>query len=1239
MKTLKVNSFLLPVGAILVLLVDFPPPAWAGNIATDSAARLIQGTNASVRYQVYQSTPTAAPQKVDAFMAPVLGAIKNGIAAGLDPLMLGTLHDQALNYAVTTASKLTPEQARDASFAFIGDILPLAFGNPGPTALKIIASKLGLDFIKTSLTAYMNPAASGQGLSRGTIVFALQPPNVQVNINNYYMTVMADAYNTATSNAYFAQSFDQIFKSDFGASIKDNATTILNNNLNLPDYFRTHANADGSLSVDIAGLRTVYGDQSQALGQASTQTINLAQFVDQAQRQSLLSNASLNTILQSVPAEVKQQVQAQYLANQKTIATANAGIGLAANLAGFFDQKTAQEISVYGNAAIQFTTAVNEFTNNAALTLTGGVAAVSGVAGAALAVYNLLQSNGPSQDAGLAMLGQEINQLRTQMNARFDIVDKELNTILQTINTNFSIIIPNLALIIQQLTDLQADLNRFERNFFDLEISGFVSNLDAAVTGCIAFRQLTGHNLLFSQYSGSTGCENTFYLWGTQNSITLATIPGNRAYDDNNLYKELTQPVANPDLDFFVDSANINYLSQYPLQRFGVPALSNTSLANPSVWAIAAQSHLQLARENPAYDATLSSSRLSDIQTVGKQIQQALKNVTAGSSAVFNDMLFNYSIHLANLSLSLSSVTDDAQINLLQQTQASLASTVRMTRCSDHSFNLAPVAHMFNAIGGPFIFAQNLRNLGRGNYAPLSMCFDIYDVNAGSANARVNFDISVFYGSMKVYTQRMVLATQSANIVAPVYISNWGTGSLLDLKPFFETGGATPPFWPPAIKSITDVFCGLAACPADVQALASSLYDSSQSDAAIQKPLYCSIIGTFDPSDLSPQAVNIRQIATKLAGDKAALAKYLLIGAPHSLNANDYLRALLYGKSALPGRADNGQDDIVANIYGPAVMAFTGAPTITQACGAAVTTAQPNPTLVDVYSVVSPQITNMQSALTDMLTRIGQNQISEYDDTLNSTLQSLQTFLDAKAANTVATSAGSNVTVSSPQNIQVTFPTVLQAGNTVTTATEPGAASGVPGGFVVNGSALTTVLAYDVETTATYVGPVTTCFTVNSVNDATAFAGLVVLHSDASGFVDHTISRDFPSRTICAKTDSLSPFAIALKAPVQAGATPQIVISKVLTRDSATNDVVVQLNIANSAGGMAQNVQLTIARVNTTSGTPLPQALGGVAVTGSTNATVRFPGSVGGPGVAAVLTIGGTYSGGSFNTATRITLP
>src|SRR5947209_11513843 len=54
----------------------------AGNVNPTGAARLVQGVNASLRYQLYQPDPNSPPQKIDAAMAPVLGAIKNGLAAG-----------------------------------------------------------------------------------------------------------------------------------------------------------------------------------------------------------------------------------------------------------------------------------------------------------------------------------------------------------------------------------------------------------------------------------------------------------------------------------------------------------------------------------------------------------------------------------------------------------------------------------------------------------------------------------------------------------------------------------------------------------------------------------------------------------------------------------------------------------------------------------------------------------------------------------------------------------------------------------------------------------------------------------------------------------------------------------------------------------------------------------------------------------------------------------------------------
>ena len=101
----------------------------------------------------------------------------------------------------------------------------------------------------------------------------------------------------------------------------------------------------------------------------------------------------------------------------------------------------------------------------------------------------------------------------------------------------------------------------------------------------------------------------------------------------------------------------------------------------------------------------------------------------------------------------------------------------------------------------------------------------------------------------------------------------------------------------------------------------------------------------------------------------------------------------------------------------------------------------------------------------------------------------------------------------------------------------------------------------------------------------------------------------------------------------------QIVVTKSLARNGS--NIVVSLSISNSGGVAAQNVQLTVGKIQTTSGTPLPQLVGGgtVAAGATVTATLTFPGTVGTPGTAAVLTVSGTYTGGSFNNSGRITLP
>jgi hypothetical protein len=99
----------------------------------------------------------------------------------------------------------------------------------------------------------------------------------------------------------------------------------------------------------------------------------------------------------------------------------------------------------------------------------------------------------------------------------------------------------------------------------------------------------------------------------------------------------------------------------------------------------------------------------------------------------------------------------------------------------------------------------------------------------------------------------------------------------------------------------------------------------------------------------------------------------------------------------------------------------------------------------------------------------------------------------------------------------------------------------------------------------------------------------------------------------------------------------QIVVTKTLAR--INNQVVVSLNISNPGGTDALNVQLTVGKIGNISGTLQPPSLGTVAAGKTVTATLTFPGSIGASSTAAVLTVSGAYTGGSFSSASRIVLP
>jgi len=120
------------------------------------------------------------------------------------------------------------------------------------------------------------------------------------------------------------------------------------------------------------------------------------------------------------------------------------------------------------------------------------------------------------------------------------------------------------------------------------------------------------------------------------------------------------------------------------------------------------------------------------------------------------------------------------------------------------------------------------------------------------------------------------------------------------------------------------------------------------------------------------------------------------------------------------------------------------------------------------------------------------------------------------------TPVGSNITTTAG-SVRITFADVSTAGETTILPIPPASVGTPPDGFVIGN------IAYEITTTANASSPFTICFNVPEYRflPQRSFDALKILHRENGVLVDRTISRDFATTTICARTQSLSPFALA----------------------------------------------------------------------------------------------------------------
>jgi hypothetical protein len=81
------------------------------------------------------------------------------------------------------------------------------------------------------------------------------------------------------------------------------------------------------------------------------------------------------------------------------------------------------------------------------------------------------------------------------------------------------------------------------------------------------------------------------------------------------------------------------------------------------------------------------------------------------------------------------------------------------------------------------------------------------------------------------------------------------------------------------------------------------------------------------------------------------------------------------------------------------------------------------------------------------------------------------------------------------------------------------------------------------------------------------------------------------------------------------------------------------VTVKNNGTAAAQNAQLTVATLGSSSGLPLPASLGTIQPGGTATATISFPATAGASGSTVAQRLTGTYSGGSFGGSSRAVLP
>ena len=284
--------------------------------------------------------------------------------------------------------------------------------------------------------------------------------------------------------------------------------------------------------------------------------------------------------------------------------------------------------------------------------LMGGASSLASVVSGVFGVADILGDGPPSVDDQIfdqiVGLREQVEDLRLQMNERFDIVDAKLDVIFETMITSFGLIQDGIETLIADIASVRSTLDRIEEALFGFAQNLLLVDLTSQTDEVLDYRNKTGFDLAYNNQSPSfVGAASGFTTFSTFTAQTSSFAGVEDA-------QPLTLTIDNASDLLSGDAAVarlINDFRRIPSGLFTSDAqpvlgpISSGRTPAPAPWSQAAASFAQLANESPWYFAYLLQTQQnaggSNPPQVDQIIDQGQRISSLASAVRGRDDLFN----------------------------------------------------------------------------------------------------------------------------------------------------------------------------------------------------------------------------------------------------------------------------------------------------------------------------------------------------------------------------------------------------------------------------------------------------------------------------------------------------------------------------------------------------------------------------------------------------------------------